>query len=263
MKKLIINIYNYVKYHLWYSSFKRKLTDTLKVREGRIKLFEKYFCYHYGKAFYITYNEVFTNEIYRFETQSNNPVIIDCGANMGLSILFFSMKYPNAEIIAFEPDESVLPFLEKNILNYKLNNVQLIKSAVWVEETELKFFTDEGMGGRVNKSYENQIPQTIKAVRLRDYLSRKIDMLKIDIEGSEYMILRDCDNLLINVNHIFIEYHSFIDDNQHLEDVLSILKKNGFRYHLKESFSRERPFIDKELVCEKFDMAINIFGYKN
>jgi FkbM family methyltransferase len=264
MKKRIKNLFTYIKYYLWYSPLEKALIDSKRAKEGQIKLFDQEFYYHYGLAFYYTYMEIFQNNIYEFKTNSSKPAIIDCGANMGLSVLYFSKKYPNAQITAFEPDESVLPFLEKNIGSQKMNNVKLHKKAVWKEETELKFYTDNGLGGRIGKEYENQTPKVIKSLRLRDFLDthNPIDMLKIDIEGSEYTVLQDCEDVLFNVNHIFIEYHSICDEEQHLEDILNIVKRQGFRYHLKESFSRRKPFVDNSLVCERFDMAINIFAYK-
>src|SRR5688500_10055596 len=48
--------------------------------------------------------EIFVREIYRFETDIRNPVIIDCGSNIGLSVLYFHKSYPGARILAFEPD---------------------------------------------------------------------------------------------------------------------------------------------------------------
>ncbi len=265
MKKEIKKIFKVLKYYLCYSSFQKMFLDSKTKQEGKIILFDKEFYYHYGLAFYDTYKEVFENNIYEFKTNSPKPIIIDCGANMGLSVLYFSKKHPKAEIIAFEPDEAVLPFLEKNIQVQEIKNVKLYKKAVWTEETELQFYTDNGLGGRVGKEYDNQTPKLIKSLRLRDFLDKhcSIDMLKIDIEGPEYIVLKDCEDLLFKVNNIFIEYHSFYDEEQHLDDVLSILKKQGFRYHLKQSFSRKRPFIDNILVNEKFDMAINVFAYKH
>jgi FkbM family methyltransferase len=253
------------KYFSKEAAFQRALLDTKRKAEGTINLFGNEFFYHYGLAFYNTYMEIFHNNIYEFNATNNSkPIIIDCGANMGLSVLYFSKKHPTAEIIAFEPDESVLPFLERNIQSQKINNVKLYKKGVWNEETELKFYTDNGLGGRVEKQYENQSPKIIKSVRLRDFLDTQypIDMLKIDIEGAEYKVLQDCEGVLFNVDHIFIEYHSILDEEQHLEDILNIIKRQGFRYHLKESFSRRKPFVDNSLVCERFDMAINIFAYK-
>lgn len=263
MRNIAIKIFILFRNYLWYSDFQKDLLWTRGKKEGQISLFGKDFFYHYGMAFYDTYNELFIKKIYDFETQNTHPVIIDCGSNMGLSVLFFSKKFPTAEIISFEPDENVFPFLEKNIKSQKLNNVQLNKKAVWVEEKDLTFYTDSGMGGRIGMEYKNKIPKIIKAVRLKDYLVKPIDMLKIDIEGPEYIILNDCKELLCNVNKIFIEYHSVFDEEQHLEDILNILKEKGFRYHLQESFSRNRPFIDNHIGCEKFDMAINVFAYKN
>lgn len=265
MKEIIIKLINFLIYYLWYSSFKRNLLDSKKVQEGKIILFEKEFYYHHGSAFYDTYIEIFETNIYEFKTTSLTPIILDCGSNMGISVLYFSKKYPNAKILAFEPDETVLPFLERNIQSQKIQNVELYKKAVWTEETDLKFFTDKGMGGRVGVNYENQTPKIIKSLRLRDFLSKgnPIDMLKIDIEGSEYDVIQDCEDLLFNVNNIFIEYHSVYNEEQHLDNILNIIKRQGFRYHLKESFSRRKPFISNVIICEKFDMAINIFAYKD
>jgi FkbM family methyltransferase len=243
-------------------SFKRLLHETIDIGKDSILLFEKKFEYHLGVAFYHTYNEIFVDGIYQFPSKNETPTIIDCGANMGLSVLYFSKLFPEANIIAFEPDESVLPFLENNIKNYNLSNVKLFKNAVWTEETDLKFYTDNGMGGRVGNEYKEQNFKIIKALRLKDFLKSKVDFLKIDIEGAEFEVLKDCQESLINVENIFVEYHSDINGEQHLDDILKILKINGFRYHLKESFSRKSPFIDNQIVCERFDLAINIFAVK-
>lgn len=263
MKKIIINAFNFAKYYLWYSPFHRTLLDSGKRQEGSIILFGKQFYFHFGLAFYDTYKEIFEKKIYEFKTNNPKPIILDCGANMGISVLYFSKQFPKAQILAFEPDETVLPFLEKNIQSQNLHNVELFKKAVWTEETELSFYTDSGLGGRIGIEYVNQTPTKIKSVRLRDLLNQPIAMLKIDIEGAEYNVLLDCEDKLHNVQHVFLEYHSFFNEEQHLEDVLLIFKRQGFRYHLRESFSRRKPFVDKRLVCEKYDMAINVFAYRD
>ncbi|GEC77399.1 FkbM family methyltransferase [Flavobacterium aquatile] len=262
MKKIIVALYNYLRYRFWFSPFRRKLIDSNNSLEGTITLFDKNFHYHIGSAFYTTYKELFEKNIYEFRSDNPKPLIIDCGANMGLSVLYFSKLFPNSKIIAFEPDQSVLPFLEKNIVDQKLTNVTLHKNAVWSKEEELTFYTDKNMGGRVGVAYIDQTPIKVQALRLKDFLKQPIEMLKMDIEGAEYEVLVDCVDELSNIKHIFLEYHSFYNEEQHLDDILSILKKQNFRYHLKESFSRGRPFVNKGLVCEKYDLAINIYAYK-
>ena len=115
IKRFLKNSILNAKRHLWDTSFQRSLADAQNTNGGIIKLFDKDFHYHHGMAFYDTYKEVFETEIYKFNTNSSSPLIIDCGANMGVSVLFFSKNYPNAKIYAFEPDSTVLPFIEKNI----------------------------------------------------------------------------------------------------------------------------------------------------
>ncbi|MEY8848348.1 FkbM family methyltransferase [Psychroserpens sp. XS_ASV72] len=261
VKNILKQIYNKVN-RLFLSSFDKQLLKLKSQKEGQIDVKGFPFYVHHGRAFYDTYNEIFIDKIYDFKTDSQEPIIIDCGANMGLSLVYFKSIYPKAKILAFEPDESVLPFLEKNIKSQQLSGVVLYKNAVWKSDEELTFYTDSGMGGRVGVSYDNQEPVKIKALRLRTFLEQPVDMLKIDIEGAEYVVLNDCKDVLGNVKNLFVEYHSEIGDEQHLDDILQILKQNGFRYHLKESFSRKKPFISRHILCERFDMAINIFAYR-
>jgi len=263
LKNNIKQIYHKVNYGLFLSNFDRSLLDTRLKTNGKINLFGAPFYFHHGRAFYDTYKEIFEQDIYKFQALNDTPLIIDCGSNIGLSLLFFSKQYPKAKIIAFEPDNSVLPFLKKNIEESRLTQVELYEKAVWDAVTELKFYTDNGMGGRVETAYKNQEAVTIKTVRLRDFLQEPIAMLKMDIEGAEYSVLKDCTNVLHNVSCLFVEYHSFNNEEQHLDDILGILKNAGFRYHLKESFSRKKPFINRHILCEKFDMAINVFAYRN
>lgn len=230
---------------------------------GYSVLFGKKFYYQYKPAFDITFHEIFEKGVYTFIPKNLNPTIIDCGANMGLSLLFFSMSYPTAKIYAFEPDHSVLEVLKKNLQTYKMKNVELYEKAVWSKNEILNFYTDGGMGGRLENIYNNQVPIQVETIRLKDFIGDKhIDLLKMDIEGAEFEVISDCESKLSQIDNIFIEYHSMENETQKLDDLLFILKNNGFRYHLSQSFSRNKPFVEKTLVCEKIDLAINIFGYR-
>lgn len=221
---------------------------------GTSQIFGKTFNYHHKMAFIRTYDEIIKKEIYHFNPKNEHPVIIDCGASMGLSLLYFSKTYPGAVIDAFEPDESILDTLESNIKTYEMNRVTLHKKAVWISEETLRFYTNRGLGGRLTHEYNTPDFKTVETIRLKDFIGeKKIDLLKIDIEGAEFRILKDCESKLSQIDHLFVEYHSPADDEQKLDDVLHLLKNNGFRYHLSESFSRRRPFVDRVIVDEKFD----------
>ena len=221
------------------------------------------FHYHDAESFYVTYKEIVVDEIYKFHTSNPNPTIIDCGANMGLSVLYLSQLYPQAHIIAFEPEAAIFDVLQKNVQQFASGRkVDLYKKAVWDSETTLQFFTDHGMGGSV-EAKQAQTPIKVGTVRLADYLQTPVDFLKVDIEGAEYTVLKSCEPYLKNVNYIFVEYHSYTTKEQKLEEILSMLKSNGFRYHLKQSHSLPRPFIDRAAGGSgTMELAINVFGYK-
>ena len=226
-------------------------------------IFEKPFVFHDSGSFIDTYKEIFDHKIYNFKPSPNKNIIIDCGANMGLSTIYFAQKYPKHTIYAFEPDQKIFYILKENISTLGLTNIKLFENAVWNKEELLSFFTDNGMGGRVNEDYAGQKPTEIKALRLYDFLSDKVDFLKIDIEGAEDIVIRDCETKLPNIGSIFFEYHNDINKPQTLHELLEIIKKSGFHYYIKESGVRKSPFNDTFLICERFDMAINVFCYRD
>lgn len=233
-----------------------------RYKTGTTNIFGKPFKYHDGLSFSATYKEIFQTNIYQFVESKNSRIILDCGANMGLSVIYFALNYPRHQIIAFEPDPGIFAILQENINAFGFSNVSLLNKAVWNKEETLTFYTDKGMGGRVENSYTGQQPFYIDAISLRDYISAEVDFLKIDIEGAEDTVIRHCADRLNAVNNIFFEYHNDINKSQTLHELLQIVKEQGFHYYIKESYTRKRPFIDTELTCEAFDMAINVFCYR-
>ena len=173
--------------------------------------------------------EIFDQEIYKFKADRAEPYIIDCGANIGLSIMYFKQLYPKSEIVGFEPDGKVFRVLQKNIEAFNFSNVKLVEKACWNEETTLKFYSEGADGGRVAKDFDTEQIIDVKTSRLFNYLNRKVDFLKMDIEGAEATVLEDCSALLPNVDKIFMEYHSFVGKEQMLPEILAILKAADFR----------------------------------
>ena len=78
-------------------------------------------------------NEVYVRKNYDFLSAIDNPTIIDCGANIGISVLYFKKKFPNAKIIAFEPDRSAFECLSANIKASGNSGVELINSSIWIK----------------------------------------------------------------------------------------------------------------------------------
>ena len=57
--------------------------------------------------------EIFRREQYRFETDAPAPFIVDCGANIGMATLYFKSLYPDATVLAFEPDPAAFACLQE------------------------------------------------------------------------------------------------------------------------------------------------------
>jgi FkbM family methyltransferase len=210
------------------------------------------------------YQEVFEKEIYKFTTQNERPYILDAGANIGLSVIYFKRLFPGARIVAFEPDADVFKVLSENVAAFGLNDVTLICKALWNKETTLEFHREGADAGRVavRSIDEKQLVQ-VSATRLDSYIrDERVDLLKVDIEGAETAVLSDCAGLLKNVDRIFVEYHSFVNQSQTLAELLSILQGAGFRLHVNSpGFHSESPFVNLKSYIG-MDMQLNIYGWR-
>ena len=213
-------------------------------------------------SFIFMYKEIFEHEIYRFNASTSTPRIIDGGANIGLSVLYFKKLYLNSEIIAFEPDKKVFSTLTKNINNsaHKVG-ITLVQKALWNEETTLEFMSEGADAGRLQQVDRSHNTIIVPTVRLRDYLTQTIDFLKLDIEGAELEVIRDCEDLLYNVDRMFIEYHSFLGMPQKLSELLGIISRAGFRFYLQPCVSSPQP-LNEIRSYQGMDAQVNIFAYR-
>lgn len=224
-------------------------------------------------SFVAMYLDIFGHQGYKFETKKVEPYIIDCGANIGLSLVYFNQLYPNAKIVAFEPDPTLFEICKNNTAYFE-EKLKLYPYAVWNEETILYFESEGADGGRVEKEKigENENPKNnktstkniieVKAVRLQQYLNQRIDLLKIDIEGAEITVLEDCVDSLHWVGNLFVEFHSFENSPQRLGQLLSILENAGFRYYIRsEGVWSKKPFISRDLAAG-MDIQLGIWAYR-
>lgn len=211
-----------------------------------------------GPSFLASWIEIFDKEIYKFKERSAAPRILDCGANTGVSCLFFKRHYPNARITAFEPDPKIFAYLQHNLEAGGITGIEQVSKGVWHSETTLSFYSEGADGGRINPA-PGWAAIRIRTVRLLDYLSEPVDFLKIDIEGAETEVLLDAAPQLGNVHNLFVEYHSFAGQPQTLDQLLQILRRAGFRVQIQPIRYASRPFIQVEQTFG-MDMQLNIFA---
>ena len=212
-------------------------------------------------TFLSAYSTIFGQEIFRFQTEGQSPYIIDCGANIGLSVLYLKQRHPNSAILAFEPDPSIFRVLQNNVDSLSLTNVELRNQAIWDSVAEMAFYAEGSDAGRLLASGDISLPAIrVPTVSLRDLLDRQVDFLKIDIEGAETQALANCGDRLRQVRRLFVEYHSYAGQPQTLHILVSTLTNAGFRLSLDGS-APPYPFLQR-FAAGTPDMLLNIFAYR-
>lgn len=213
-----------------------------------------------AQAFLWDYQELFYNEIYKFVADTNTPRIIDCGANIGLSALYFKSLYPEARITAFEADPIIFRYLSKNLTTNGFDDIERIGKAVWSREEILAFSSQGGDAGRIDAGGDGNLVQ-VQAVPLKPLLNEEIDLLKIDVEGAELDVLLGAGDGLCNCKRVFVEYHSFGHKIQVLTEILNLMKSYGFRVHICPEYHAPHPFVKRPLHA-RMDMRLNMFFIK-
>lgn len=182
-----------------------------------------------GLNFYVQCKDEFVQRIYHFEAERPDPLIIDGGSNIGMSILYFKSIYPAARIVGFEPDPDIFRLLEENVSGNKLEHVTLVNAGLGGESGTTTFIKDDKAGGQFGQA-ENSI--TVKVERLSKWLSEPVDFLKLNIEGEELPVLTEAvaSGKLDNVRELALEYHGWANGQQRLGDILNLLDQAGYRY---------------------------------
>lgn len=239
------------------SSYPRILPGSSKLMDHEIKFPDAYW-------FLYSIEELFADKVYKFSAASKTPYIIDCGSNIGLSLIYFKQNYPGCKITAFEADSNLIEISRQNFEQFGYKDITLVNKAVWVENGHIQFFNEGTLGGAIHNE-DNTIKENvvkIPSIRLKDYLTVPVDFLKVDIEGAEMAVLKDCADNLKNVENLFVEFHGYTHAEQNLEDLLVTIKNAGFRYYIKESFPNLiDPFVEK-IPKNNYDILLNIYCYR-
>ena len=180
--------------------------------------------------------QVFLAKSYNLNYYIDPKIIIDCGANIGLSAVFFKNKFPNAKVIAIEPELSNFELLEKNTKNY--NDIFCINSGIWNKSTNLKIKSNSSHWDFTVEEVDYKNENTIPAISIRDILDNhgieQIDILKIDIEGSEKELFEeDYEYWMKRTKVLVIELHDGLREGAS-KSFFGAISKFNFRMTKKD-----------------------------
>ncbi len=210
---------------------------------GFIKL--KNFDVYYGDIDLLVhlYKEVFISNTYSFNSETDNPIIIDAGANIGMATLFFKKLYPKSVIKCFEPDSQNFSYLQKNVSTNNLENVELYNVALSDRKGTMSMYIQTDItGGDIGAStledlrYFYHKPDNVKKVdvpccELNPLISERVELLKMDIEGAESVVFENIQERIAKVENIIMEYH-YLQSKNSLAKILQILENNSFFYRI-------------------------------
>lgn len=209
-----------------------------------------------GKTFdFNTFRQVFVYREYNFEMPFAPKSIIDGGGNIGLASVFFANRFPEAKIICIEPDADNFDLLKFNTQLYP--NIKPIQAGVWHKPAYLRV-VDNGYGhwGFMVKEVEAHEPNAIYSVSINQLMEenqlQEIDLLKLDIEGSEKEVLTEnYQSWLPKTKVLVIELH---------DRMKAGTTKAFFKAIASYDFSTEQ--IGENMVCYRSDVWEELLNMK-
>ncbi len=200
-------------------------------RHGTSDAFVLYECVLRGrKAAYFSKNLPPQNEV---------QTIVDVGANVGASGLFWKERYPAARLLCFEPVAANFALLSQNLAGYA--SVECYNEGLGSADAQLELIASPGAGneggwslyqrGQKGDEARQRIIIRRSGARLAELGVRSIDILKIDTEGHEREILRGlAPELLEQTRYITGELHGERDF-----ELLDWLEQRGYRIGCRKS----------------------------
>jgi FkbM family methyltransferase len=187
----------------------------------------------------LMFSEIFIEECYFFKTNNNTPFIIDCGGNIGIATLYFKKLYPSAEIIVFEPEPHSFALLQQNIMTNNLTHIKAINRALSDKKGNC-FFNDQYKGSTgAHLIFKQGVVADSKTIPvaadvLSAYITKPVDLLKLDVEGAEGFVLKELASTgkLSYIKKMIIEFHPHCP--MPLGKFLAILENHGFDYRLRK-----------------------------
>jgi FkbM family methyltransferase len=189
-----------------------------------------------------TYKECFFDETYfkgfpKRKLIPSGATVIDIGANVGYFSLSVLSKFPGARVIAFEPMPANFKLLSQYQSENSTLNFTVINEAVSGEAGTLTLHYDAKddftTAASINSSGDQPDTELVRTTTLQNIISTygisRIDLLKLDCEGSEYSILYQTPaSSLQMIRAIAIETHQSDKPNENHESLIQFLNQNGF-----------------------------------
>lgn len=170
--------------------------------------------------------EVWLDQAYRLPFDLPPTVVIDLGANIGLTSLFFAQNYGSDAVVAVEPDSSNARLARANLSRNGVSG-EVVEAAVGARDGSARFqVARESNLGRLSG-----IGPEVPVVSMPSLLARTpdgfADLVKVDIEGAEEQVLSGDLGWLDRIGSMIVEFHP---DRVDYSRLVGVVEQAGFRY---------------------------------
>ena len=207
-------------------------------RKGRVSVYYNNSgdscCLRSGSADVMVFEQVFLFDDYKIEFKTDPEFIVDAGAHIGLASLYFSSRYPQAQIVCLEPESANFELLKENVNH--LGNVKPLNRALWHFSGEVYMDNPNASSWafRVSEETSDIAVSTVDIEALLKHSQHsRVGLLKIDIEGSEKNLFAEKPQWTDQIDYIVIETHDHIQSGasdaveKALENNMKLIQRQG------------------------------------
>jgi FkbM family methyltransferase len=168
--------------------------------------------------------EIYGSDCYEVHKLPEVCRVIDGGANIGAFSLYVKWRRPQAEIVAIEPSALNLKFLYQNFGINNAGDINVVPAALGSSrgDTKLSAAASDAIRAGADSG------EVVSSVRLEDIIQEPVDLLKLDIEGSEFDVVCTAGDILKKVHRVVIEYHLYPGDRSKIPEILVALRDQSF-----------------------------------
>ena len=193
----------------------------IRLRNGRL------ITYRLNRGDIQSIREVLMDEVYRLPFPSQQPdVLVDLGANIGLTSVFYDRTLHPRSIIAVEPDPSNAKLVRENLAGLP---AVVFQAAVGPHDGTARFSTnrESNLGSLSSNSSGIEVPVMSMDSVLKSVPEGANILVKLDIEGGEEELLQANTEWLSRVDGLIVEFHP---DRVDYPGLIRVLQTAGFNY---------------------------------
>ena len=195
-----------------------------RVREVRLRAGIK-IRYRLNKGDLHSIREIWFQQAYRLPFPDPSGVLLDLGANIGMTSLWLAKNYSITRVIAVEPDPANAALVRQNL---EVNGIagEVLEAAIGPKELMARFeFSEHSNLGKLSER-GSLVPMISVGRIIQKFDITRVALIKIDIEGGEQELFNGPTEWLACTDAIIIEFHPTIIDDR----LTRLVTSQGFKF---------------------------------